>query len=150
MVVHIYTGGLVRGNAEDPHWEPDKLVTLSKDINKPIIYVALNFRLSIFGYACLPVLKHLKSLNVGMRDQRAGLQWVKDNIAAFGGDPSKITAFGLSAGGTMTSLQLIAYGGSRGAPFDQVWTMSGPPGTALNITSDATEVHTHAVAERLG
>lgn len=149
VVVHIYTGGLVRGNAEDPHWEPDNLVTLSKQINQPIIYVALNFRLSIFGYARLPILKERNSLNVGMRDQRVGLQWVKDNIEAFGGDPDRVTAFGLSAGGTMTTLQLTAYGGKRGAPFDQVWTMSGPPGTALNITSDATEVHTRAVAERL-
>lgn len=149
VVVHIYTGGLVRGNAEDPHWDPDNLIKLSMSIGKPIIYVALNFRLTIFGYARLPLLKDQKSLNVGMRDQRAGLQWVKDNIAAFGGDPQKITAFGLSAGGTMTSLHLTAYGGERGVPFDQVWAMSGPPGTALNITSDASEIHTRAVADRL-
>ncbi|PSR94507.1 Alpha/Beta hydrolase protein [Coniella lustricola] len=144
VVVHIYTGGLVRGNAEDPHWDPTNLLVLSESIGKPVIYVALNFRLNIFGYANLPPLKDRRSLNVGMRDQRVGLQWVKDNIAAFGGDPSKITAFGLSAGGTMTSLQLVAYGGERELPFTQAWSMSGPPGTALNITSDATEIHTRA------
>lgn len=149
VLVHIYTGGLVRGSAEDPHWDPENLITLSASIGKPVIYVALNFRLTIFGYARLPILKDKKSLNVGMRDQRAGLQWVKDNIAAFGGDPERITAFGLSAGGTMTSLHLMAYGGEHGVPFTQAWTMSGPPGTALNITSDATEIHTRAVAEKL-
>lgn len=109
VFVHVYTGGLVRGSAEDPHWDPDNLITLSRSIGKPVIYVALNFRLTIFGYARLPLLRGQKSLNVGMRDQRVGIQWVKDNIAAFGGDPERITAFGLSAGGTMTPLQFIAY-----------------------------------------
>lgn len=148
VVVHIYTGGLIRGNTEDPHWDPDNLITLSESAGKPIVYVALNFRHTIFGYANLPVLKDQKSLNVGMRDQRVGLQWVKDNIEAFGGDPDRITAFGLSAGGTMTSLHLVAYGGED-LPFTQAWAMSGPPGTALNIISDATEIHTRAVAEKL-
>lgn len=149
VVVHIYTGGLIRGNAHDPHWEPESLLTLSTALGKPVIYVALNFRLTIFGYARLPLLKDQKSLNVGMRDQRVGIEWVKENIAAFGGDPERITVFGLSAGGTMTSLQLMAYGGEYGVPFTQAWMMSGPPGTAVNATSYATELHTRAVAERL-
>lgn len=85
-----------------------------------------------------------------MRDQRAGFQWVKENIAAFGGDPERITSFGLSSGGTFSSLHLMTYGGEQGVPFTQAWAMSGPPGTALNITSDATEIHTRAVAELLG
>jgi carboxylesterase type B len=85
-----------------------------------------------------------------MRDQRAGFQWVKDNIKALGGDLTRITAFGLSAGGTFSSLHPIAYGGEKGVPFTQAWIMSGPPGTALNMSSDATTVHTLAVAEKVG
>jgi carboxylesterase type B len=77
------------------------------------------------------------------------LQWVQDNIEAFGGDRTKITVFGLSAGGTFTSSHLMAYGGERGVPFAQAWVMSGPPGTALNISSDVTTTHTLAVAKRL-
>lgn len=85
-----------------------------------------------------------------MRDQRAGFQWVKDNIAAFGGDSERITSFGLSSGGTFSSLHLMTFAGEQGVPFTQAWAMSGPPGTALNMTSDATEIHTRAVAELAG
>ena len=126
-------------------------MSLSVDLGTPIIYVAINYRLTIFGFARLPILKSQKALNLGMRDQRVALEWVRDNIAHFGGDPSRVTAFGLSAGGTFTSLQMVAYGGERGAPFTRAWMMSGPPGTALNMSDEVTtEVHTRSVAERVG
>ncbi|KAI1361369.1 alpha/beta-hydrolase [Xylaria arbuscula] len=150
VVVHLVGGGVVKGSAYDTTFDPANLVAHSVVLNKPVIHVVLNYRLTIFGFARLPILKDQKSLNVGMRDQRAGFQWVKDNIAAFGGDPERITAFGLSSGGTFSSLHLSAYGGELGVPFTQAWVMSGPPGTALNMTSDATEIHTYAVAEKLG
>ncbi|KAK8041467.1 lipase [Apiospora phragmitis] len=130
--------------------DPTHLMTQSARIGQPVIHVVLNYRVTIFGFARLPVLKDQQSLNVGMRDQRAGFQWVKDHIAAFGGDQNRITSFGLSSGGTFTSLHLLSYGGARGVPFDRAWCMSGPPGTALDMTSDAVELHTRAVANKLG
>lgn len=147
VVVWLHGGGVVKGSAYDPHFEPDNLIRLSKDIDNPVIYVALNYRLTVFGFARMPILKQQQSLNVGMRDQRAGFQWVKDNIDAFGGDSGKITVFGLSAGGTFASLHLMAYGGEQGVPFNQVWAMTGPPGTALNMSSEISETHTAAVAK---
>ncbi|KAK8045392.1 hypothetical protein PG993_005416 [Apiospora rasikravindrae] len=150
VVVHVMGGGVIKGHSQEALYDPTHLVTSSSRIGQPVIHVVLNYRVSIFGFARLPILKDQQSLNVGMRDQRAGFQWVKDHIAAFGGDRDKITAFGLSSGGTFTSLQLMAYGGTRGVPFDRAWCMSGPPGTALNMTSDATELHTRAVARTLG
>ncbi|KAK4659849.1 hypothetical protein QC762_113190 [Podospora pseudocomata] len=150
VVVHLHGGGVVKGSAYDPHYNPENLLTLATSLKKPVIYVALNYRILIFGFARLPILKDQKSMNVGMRDQLAGFQWVKDNIAAFGGDPDKITSFGLSAGGTFTSLLLTSYRGERGVPFTQAWCMSGPPGTGLNMTSDVTELHTREVAKTLG
>lgn len=149
VVLWVHGGGVVKGSAYDPHFDPDKLLQHSVSIGKPVIYVAINYRLTIFGFARLPLLKARKSLNVGIRDQRLAFQWVKDNIEKFGGDPDKITVYGLSAGGTFTSLHLVAYGGKRSLPFSQAWVMSGPPGTALNMSSDATTTHTLAVAERL-
>ncbi|KAK0714038.1 Alpha/Beta hydrolase protein [Lasiosphaeria miniovina] len=150
VVVHVVEGGVIKGWAYDPHADPEPLVALAAELGKPVMYVALQSRLTMFGFARLPLLRDRQSLNAGMRDQRAGMEWVRDNIAAFGGDPQRITAWGLSAAGTMTALQLVAYGGCKGVPFTQVWTMSGPPGTALNMSSDATEAHTRAVAEKLG
>jgi carboxylesterase type B len=150
VVVWLHGGGVVKGSAYDSHFDPDRLIILSKEIEKPVIFVSLNYRLTIFGFARLPTLKAGKSLNVGMRDQRLGFQWVKDNIAAFGGDPDRITVFGINAGATFSSLQLLAYGGEQGVPFNRLWAMSGPPGNALNVTTDATEVHTRAVAKNLG
>ena len=114
VVVWIHGGGVVKGSAYDPHSEPDKLIKLSTSIGKPLIFVAINYRLTAFGFARLPILKEQRSLNVGLRDQREAMKWVKDNIEAFGGDPDKITVFGLSSGGTFSSLHLMAYGGEKG------------------------------------
>lgn len=150
VVVHIYGGGVIKGSAYDPHFEPDKLLSIAAASGTPVVYVAINYRVSIFGFARLPILKEQKALNLGMRDQRAAFEWVRSHIAAFGGDPERVTSFGTSSGGTFSALQLMAYGGERGVPFQRVWSMSGPPGTAINITSDVTTSHTLAVAGRLG
>ncbi|TGO55625.1 hypothetical protein BCON_0089g00210 [Botryotinia convoluta] len=133
VVVYNAEGGAIKGSNHNDHISPDKLISLSVTDGNPIIFVALNSRLSIFGFPPLPILKDEKSLNL-----------------EFGGDPNRITAYGLSAGGTMTSLQIMAYGGKKGVPFQQAWVMSGPPGTSLNMTSDATEHHTRVVADRVG
>ncbi|KAK6857781.1 carboxylesterase [Apiospora arundinis] len=150
VVMHLLGGGVVKGHTQEALFDPIHLVAQAANIDKPVIHVTLNYRVTIFGFARLPILKGQKSLNAGMRDQRAGFQWVKDHISAFGGDPDKVTSFGLSSGGTFSSLHLMAYGGEQGVPFTQAWCMSGPPGTALNMTSDATELHTRTVANMLG
>lgn len=150
VVVWIHGGGVVKGSAYDAHTDPHNLVKLSFTDGKPIIFAAINYRLSIFGFARLPILKNQKSLNVGMRDQRLALEWIKANIQDFGGDPDRVTVYGLSAGGTFISLHTMAYGGKEGVPFQQAWIMSGPPGTALNMTSEVTALHTTAVGEELG
>jgi carboxylesterase type B len=150
VVVWLHGGGVVKGSAYDSHFEPDNLIQHSMAIERPILYVALQYRLTIFGFARSEVLKNQSSLNVGMRDQMLALELVKENIKAFGGDPDKITVFGLNAGGTFATLHLVAYAGEKGVPFNQIWTMSGPPGTALNISSDVSEFHTSSVAQRVG
>ena len=62
-----------------------------------VIIVSVNYRTNVFGFVGSPELKPLEQ-NVGFLDQRLGLEWVQQNIAAFGGDPTKVTIFGESAG----------------------------------------------------
>lgn len=150
VVVWLHGGGMVKGSAYDSHFDPTNLLKLSAARHKPVIYAALNYRLSIFGFARSETLKEGKSLNVGIRDQRLAFEWIRDNIAAFGGDPERVTVYGLSAGGTFISLHTMLYGGEQGVSFQQAWMMSGPPGAAINMSSDATAHHTVAVAERSG
>ena len=80
---------------------------------KPIIFVSVNYRVGGFGF--LPGKEILAdgSSNLGLLDQRAGLQWVADNIGAFGGDPAKVTIWGESAGAISVFDQMALYGGDN-------------------------------------
>ena len=76
------------------------------------VLVTVNYRVGVFGYLAHPLLTaespHGASGNYGLLDQIAALQWVRDEIAAFGGDPARVTAFGESAGGASVALLLIS------------------------------------------
>jgi cholinesterase len=71
-----------------------------------VVAVSLNYRLSLFGF---PAASILKDQNMGLWDQRLALEWVRDNIANFGGDPSRITIFGESAGGASVDSYSYAW-----------------------------------------
>src|SRR6185312_2787732 len=92
--------------------------------------VSMNYRLGIFGFFAHPELTaespNHASGNYGLMDQTAALRWVKENIAAFGGDPDNVTIFGESAGAISVSMQMaspLAQGlfqkaiGERGGAF---------------------------------
>jgi cholinesterase len=63
--------------------------------NQDIIVVSINYRVNVFGFPGAPSLTHF---NPGFLDQRLAVEWTRDNIAAFGGDPERITLYGQSAG----------------------------------------------------
>ena len=76
-----------------------------------VILVSINYRLNVFGFLCHPEItaeNPEKPANFGHLDQQAGIQWIKRNIAAFGGDPDNITVFGQSAGGGSTLIQVAS------------------------------------------
>ena len=70
-----------------------------------VVYVSVNYRLSIFGFSGAPNITQ----NVALTDQRLGLEWARDNVAQFGGDPKRITVVGQSAGAISSDLIPFAY-----------------------------------------
>jgi para-nitrobenzyl esterase len=92
----IHGGGFAAGAASEPRQDGENLA------KRGVIVVSLNYRLNIFGFFAHPELTqasdHHASGDYGLLDMVAALQWVKENIKAFGGDPARVTIFGESAG----------------------------------------------------
>jgi carboxylesterase type B len=123
----------------EPTFQPDGLVQQSVEGGNPVIHVAMNYRLGFFGFAQSDALKGEGSENAGLRDQRLAIEWVRDNIELFGGDPENITIFGQSSGGLAIGMHILAYGGTRPLPFQRgiAESQSLEPGITGNFTRDA-------------
>lgn len=132
VLVWIYGGGFVNGGASPPTYAGANLA------REGIMFVSFNYRLGRFGTFALPQLtaenKDDGRLgNYGAMDQIAALEWVKRNIAAFGGDPSNVTIIGESAGG-MSVHNLITSPLSQGL-FQRAVVMSGGNGRSEGTKS---------------
>ena len=117
-----------------------------------VVIVAANYRLGPFGFLTHSALTledpaYPSSGNYGLADQRAALRWLRDNIAAFGGDPQNITLFGQSAGAISTSLHLVSPA-SRGL-FHRAILQSGQA-SARTTTAVEAEAQGDAFARSLG
>ena len=106
VLVWIYGGGFQAGATSEPRQDGAKLTA------KGVVVVSMNYRLGVFGFFSHPDLTaesaHHASGNYGLLDQAAALAWVQKNIAAFGGDPAKVTIFGESAGSISVSAQMAS------------------------------------------
>ena len=104
VLLYYYGGGNVAGDGSEPRYDGESMA------KKGIVVVTCNYRLNIFGFLAHPELSaeapYKASGNYGMLDQSAALKWVSKNIAAFGGDPKKITIAGESAGSIAVSMQM--------------------------------------------
>jgi para-nitrobenzyl esterase len=102
----IHGGGFVLGAASQPIYDGEELARLG------CVVVSINYRLGLFGFLAHPALSQESSEkvsgNYGLLDQIEGLRWVKRNIAAFGGDPDRVTIFGESAGGISVLCLMVA------------------------------------------
>ncbi len=96
VMVWIHGGGFIQGAGSLPFYEGTRLA------QHGVVVVTINYRLGWFGFLAHPALTAESPLhtsgNYGLLDQVFALQWVRDNIAHFGGDPGKVTIFGESAG----------------------------------------------------
>lgn len=109
MVEHFltpsYGGGFTSGAASTYISGP--MIQYGVDTKRPFILVAMNYRLGIFGFGYGSDVAANKAGNLGIRDQILSLEWVRDHIAAFGGDPKKVTVFGESAGAISASILML-------------------------------------------
>ena len=136
----LHGGGFDSGTSE---WDPG--MCLAK---KDVVVVSINHRLNILGFLDLSTCgkKYKYSGNVGMLDAVQALEWVRDNIAKFGGDPNNVTIFGESGGGGKVGT-LMCMPKAKGL-FHKAIIMSG---TILNVNTKAmTEELGEAVLKELG
>lgn len=155
VLVWIYGGGFSFGSTAEPGYTGEILA------KKGVVYVSIAYRVGQLGFLAHPELSaenpnHVSG-NYGLLDQIAGLQWIQKNIAAFGGDPNKVTIFGESAGGISVSMLCaspLAKGLFHGA-ISQSGGSFGPtrkityPGENMKTLADA-EADGVAYAEKLG
>lgn len=106
----IFGGGFELGSTST--YDGSSLVAESIADGQPIIFVAVNYRVGGFGFMPGAEILADGSSNLGLLDQRLGLQWVADNIASFGGDPTKVTIWGESAGSISSLDQMALYDGN--------------------------------------
>jgi carboxylesterase type B len=139
VMVWIHGGSFWYGSKDEPTTAPAGLLRQSVENGLPVMHVSLNYRLGFFGFAQSDALKKETSENAGLRDQRLAIEWVRDNIAYFGGDPEKITILGQSSGGLSIGMHMLAYGGAKPLPFQQgvAESQSLEPGITANFTIDA-------------
>ncbi|KAG8745211.1 hypothetical protein FRC10_008523 [Ceratobasidium sp. 414] len=145
VMVWIYGGAFYLG--EIKQYPGTSLVERAVEIGKPIIYVAMNYRLGLFGFPPGQAAADAGGSNLGLKDQRLALEWVQKNIAYFGGDPTKVnvallscvmlyvdkrdqvTIFGVSAGAMSVGYQSLYKGGNIGGAFRGMILESGSPST---------------------
>ncbi|PYS81937.1 MAG: carboxylesterase [Acidobacteria bacterium] len=106
VLVYFYGGGFVAGDGSEPRYDGESMA------RRRVVAVTVNYRLGVFGFLAHPELTkespHHASGNYGLLDQAAALRWVQQNIAAFGGDPRRVTIAGESAGSASVSAQMAS------------------------------------------
>ncbi|KAH8599490.1 carboxylesterase [Bisporella sp. PMI_857] len=140
VLVWVYGGGFSGGSSTVSIYNGANIVE-----EQDVVLVTLNYRLSILGFPGNPA----GANNLGLLDQRLAVEWVRDNIESFGGDPSKITLFGQSAGGA--SVDFYSYAWKDDPIVAGIIPESGNVfGWALPNTKQAANSAWFTVSESLG
>ncbi len=153
VLVLFHHGDFTSGGSVDPLMFGDSFVKKHEDI----IFVSFNYRLGIFGFIDFSQIPggeaYPDTLNLGLLDQIAALQWIKDNIANFGGDPENITVMGFESGATL--ILMLASSGRAKELFKRAFVFQGSfamaydePDASRALAQDLLNVtHTHTMAE---
>ncbi|CAE6452760.1 unnamed protein product [Rhizoctonia solani] len=127
VMVYIYGGAFYIGDTVG--YPGTFILERASKIGKPIIYVAMNYRLGIYGFPPGQAAYNAGGGNLGFKDQRLALEWIHKNIEYFGGDSNKVTIFGTSAGAVSVGVQTLYGKGKIGGLFQGAILESGSPGT---------------------
>lgn len=131
VMVWIHGGGFTSGTGATPWYDGTALCTRGD-----VVVVTLNYRLGALGFLHTAGLGgHASSGLAGILDQVAALEWVRDNVAAFGGDPDQVTIFGESAGGMSVGV-LLGLPAARGL-FRRAIAQSGAASNVLDTEAAA-------------
>ncbi|KAL9080662.1 MAG: hypothetical protein Q9157_000638 [Trypethelium eluteriae] len=125
--VWIHGGGFYDGGTPDRRYNLSFIVDNSVSIGKPIIGVSIAYRLGAFGFIASEEVQASGQTNIGLRDQNLALQWIQENIAGFGGDSSKVTIWGESAGAISVGFHITLYNGRNDNLFRGAIMESGNP-----------------------
>ncbi|KAJ7776822.1 alpha beta-hydrolase [Mycena maculata] len=146
VVVWIFGGGFELGSPA--MYDGTTIVERSIVLGEPVIYVSMNYRVAAFGFLASAEVKAAGVGNLGLQDQREALRWVQKYITAFGGDPTKVTIWGESAGAISVSLQMLANGGNTEGLFRAAFMESGSPIPVGSI--DNGQMYYDAIVEQTG
>jgi para-nitrobenzyl esterase len=143
VMVWLHGGGFAMGSAGDTQYDGSALCRRGD-----VVVVGINHRLNALGYLYMGALHpdFLDSGNLGQMDIVLALQWVRDNIDQFGGDPGNVTIFGESGGGSKVSV-MLAMPAAEGL-FHKAIIQSGPGLTM--VEKPAAEKHALATLAKLG
>lgn len=152
VALWIHGGGFTNGGSSDPRYNLSFIVEQSVKMGTPMVAASINYRLQNWGFLHSEALAAEGSTNLGFRDQRLALHWVKENIAAFGGNPEHVTLWGESAGARSVGAQLIAYGGRDDKLFRAAILESGSslPGTYKPQTTETWKPYYEALLNATG
>lgn len=151
VLVYVFGGGFQNGDGSEPRYDGASMAS------KGMVAVTLNYRLNVFGFFAHPELTqespHHASGNYGFLDQAAALEWVQRNIAAFGGDPKRVTIAGESAGSISVSA-LMASPRSKGLIAGAIGESGAlistlPPRSLADTEQDGRQFATAAGADSL-
>ncbi|CAG9791741.1 unnamed protein product [Diatraea saccharalis] len=138
VMVYIHGGSFIDGSKSSKTYGPKYLV------KHDVILVVINYRLGPYGFMCLDIPE--VPGNQGLKDQVLALKWIKQNIESFGGDATKITVFGISAGGHSIEFHLLS---DNEILFNKAILQSGSA-EAATVFTDHDKNAPIRIAERLG
>ncbi|KAK5444400.1 hypothetical protein LTS15_010515 [Exophiala xenobiotica] len=102
VMLWVYGGGFTSGNSNNPFYNGHLLAN-----REDVVVVTFNYRINVFGFPGIPAGSQCQ--NVGLQDQRMAVEWVRDNISRFGGDPKRIILWGQSAGAVAIDYYAYTY-----------------------------------------